>query len=62
VSLVDHLMTKDKLELAKLLSKEAHENADLKRRLLVAETELFWMKVRELNDHPRPSCQAHDAG
>jgi len=50
MSLVDQLMTWTKLELAKSLKDQAKENAELKRRVVELEVEIFWMKVKERDD------------
>jgi hypothetical protein len=47
MSLIDHLMKRDKLDLAKELSKTARENAALRDEIGKRDTELFWMKVKE---------------
>lgn len=45
MSLVDHLMTREKLDLVKELARTATDNAILRRELLEVQTELFWLKV-----------------
>jgi hypothetical protein len=47
------LANKTKEQIAKELVHLAHENAALKDRAGAAETELFWMKVKERNDAQR---------
>jgi hypothetical protein len=58
VNLVDHLLTKSHLELAKELAATAKENAALKERLARAETEIFWMKVSDRDDTEKPDQTA----
>lgn len=47
MSLYEHLLTKSKEELAKLLAAEAKENAALKEKVARLKVELFWMEVRD---------------
>lgn len=55
MSLYNHLLnTRSKEELAKELASTAKENAALRDRAHIAETELFWMKVAERNAEHTP--------
>jgi hypothetical protein len=47
MSLIDHLMKREKLDLAKELAKTARENATLRDEIGKRDVELFWMKVAE---------------
>lgn len=56
MNLVDHLMQREKLDLAKELARTAHDNAALRRELHETQTELFWLKVGPQTPLP-PSIQ-----
>jgi hypothetical protein len=47
MSLIDHLMKREKLDLAKELARTARENAVLRDEIGKRDVELFWMKVAE---------------
>ncbi len=47
MSLIDHLMKREKLDLAKELARTARENAVLRDEIGKRDVELFWMKAAE---------------
>jgi len=54
MSLIDHLMKREKLDLAKELARTAKENAALRDEIGKRDVELFWMKAAERDENRRP--------
>lgn len=54
MSLIDHLMKREKLDLAKDLARTAWENAALRDEIGKRDVELFWLKITE-RDASAPS-------
>lgn len=52
MSLVEHLMARDKLDLAKELAATAKDNAALRERVARLECRLFWMEVAPVVKEP----------
>jgi hypothetical protein len=54
MSLIDQLMKREKLDLAKELARTAKENAALRDEIGKRDVELFWMKAAERDESRRP--------
>lgn len=55
MNLVEHIMQREKLDIAKELAKTAKENATLRDEIGKRDIELFWLKVAERDLHLTPS-------